>query len=289
LSGLAEGADMLVAQEALKLGIDLIAVLPYEKEKYLQSFSDEDNILEFEKLFKKAKERKVLEKTNEGAYVELAKYLAKHSNILLALWDGDRSEIKPGGTADVIKRKEEYEVENKLDINEDEIIVHIVTPRKPKEGEEKKELPKDAYTIKKIFMGRGNEKTHKNILKHIDNLNANLANKNIDKEKGYLDNLKNIFSNMADKFQEEFNNSSLKMLLAAFLAVLFVEIMHNFGPLGKVGYILEAIVGIFYFFIVTLMFLYYFLLKDKELKNHYAHSRGLSEALRIQKKLVLCR
>ena len=278
LCGLAEGADMLVAEVALELGVDLMAVLPYEKDKYLQSFEDTTQIERFNKLYSQAKYKKVLEKSNEGAYVELAKYLAKHSNILLALWDGNRDNIKPGGTADVVQRKEKgYEVENKLDINEEDIIIHIATPR------EKNPNIKNAYSINPIFIGRAQENDYKNILKHIDNLNANIQNIDMDSNKGFLDNLKDIFSKMADNFQKKYEVSSLLMLGAAFLAVLFVEIIHNFGALKKYGHAIEAFVGVFYFLVVAIMFIYYFFIKDKELKNHYAHSRGLSEALRIQK------
>ncbi len=277
LSGLAEGADMLTAEEALKLSIELIAILPYEKEEYLQSFDNKKEIDRFNKLYNQAKKVKILKKTKEGAYVELAKYLAKHSNILLALWDGNRSNIKPGGTADVIQRKEEYKVENLLDVNEEEIIIHILTPR-----ESNKNI-KNPYTIKPIFIGRGDENNYKNILKHIDNLNANLANRKIDNQKSFLDNLKDIFSNMAEKFQKKYERSSLIMLIVAFLALLSIEIIHNFGPIGEFGHTTKKIVGLFYFLVVAFMFAYYFILKDKELKNHYAHSRGLAEALRVQK------
>ena len=40
ISALAEGADMLVARVAKKLGVTLHVLLPYEKEDYLNSFID---------------------------------------------------------------------------------------------------------------------------------------------------------------------------------------------------------------------------------------------------------
>ena len=275
LCGLAEGADMLVAEVALELGVELMAVLPYEKDKYLQSFEDTTQIERFNKLYSKAKYVKVLEKTNEGAYVELAKYLAKHSNILLALWDGDRSNINPGGTADVVQRKEKgYEVENKLDINEEDIIIHIITPR------EKNPNIKDAYKIVKIFIGRTKEEDYKNILKHIDNLNSFLSKEADIKEGSIVTTLQKSFSNRANRFQKRYNFNSIFMLVLAFLVVLSMEIVHNFGRDYK---ILEHIfVGVYFGIILFMFAFYYAYLKNANLKNHFVHSRGLSEALRVQ-------
>jgi len=285
LSGLAEGADMLTAEEALKLGVELIAILPYEKKRYLQSFDDKNEIERFNKLLSQAKEVKVLEKTNEGAYVELAKYLAKHSNILLALWDGDRSNIKPGGTADVVQRKERgYEVENKLDINEEDKIVHIVTPR------ESNKYVKEPYTIKNIFIGRINQEDYNQILHHIDNLNKFLGKEDTQKileerkvsqDASLLSKLRAIFSHRANRFQKEYYTYSVRMLLFAFFAVVTMEIVHNFGAKNSVvefGFIM-----LYFILIIAIFGFYYLKLKDANLKNHFVHSRGLSEALRVQK------
>ena len=42
VSSLAEGADRLFAEEALKLGCELQAVLPYQRDEYEKDFSDPD-------------------------------------------------------------------------------------------------------------------------------------------------------------------------------------------------------------------------------------------------------
>ncbi len=54
ISGLAEGADRLVAEVALERGIALIACLPMEKTAYLADFADEESRREFDALLAKA-------------------------------------------------------------------------------------------------------------------------------------------------------------------------------------------------------------------------------------------
>ena len=119
LNAFAQGADMLCAEVAFNLGIEVYAVLPREKDKYIESFDDEDD---------KAKLYEYLDKTtrcfvapdiekNKGfikrtiniddssyEYRQLGIYMAEHSHILIALWDGKPPKAEYGcGTVEVIK------------------------------------------------------------------------------------------------------------------------------------------------------------------------------------------
>ncbi|HET9033475.1 MAG TPA: hypothetical protein VFN25_11280 [Dokdonella sp.] len=115
LSALAEGGDQLVAREALNAGARLVAPLPIEPDAYQRDFSDEVSRCEFSALCARASvlqlpllERNTAEGVAEpGAqrdaqYAEAGVYIASHSHILLAIWDGRCSDLL-GGTAQIVR------------------------------------------------------------------------------------------------------------------------------------------------------------------------------------------
>lgn len=119
LNGFAEGADMLCAEAAFELGIDVYALLPCPKERYIDSF---DNEVDKNKLYPYLertkrqiiapdveKNREWLKKNGDISddsyeYRQLGIYMAEHSHILIALWDGNPPKSQFGcGTVEVIK------------------------------------------------------------------------------------------------------------------------------------------------------------------------------------------
>lgn len=122
LSPLAEGADTLVAQTALELkekgSIRLIVPLPFEKEEYEKTFTEESNHKQiFEDLLDVADDFFVnplyeefinsegYHKNNQDKYYALlGNYIAKSCHILFALWNGIDNEAI-GGTAHVVKSR----------------------------------------------------------------------------------------------------------------------------------------------------------------------------------------
>ena len=114
LSGLAEGADQLVARVALSCGVQLGAVLPMPAPLY-RSTLDEPAREPFDALAAQASvvidlplgdaaEEQLAESADARAarYEALAVFLATHCHALIALWDGVPSE-KKGGTAQVVR------------------------------------------------------------------------------------------------------------------------------------------------------------------------------------------
>lgn len=116
-SGLAEGADRLVARQALELGCALHAVLPMARALYERDFTTPASREQFATLLAAAERvvelplangvtREAVE-TSERARTEqyrgLGHHLAEESDVLIALWNGHDNH-KPGGTADVVKR-----------------------------------------------------------------------------------------------------------------------------------------------------------------------------------------
>ena len=114
--GMAEGADLLVAETALGLGVPVEAVLPMPLEHYAADF-DEPTLAQLKELLRRPQVRRVeLSAEAAGAgtgphsreqrdrmYANLTDTLIRRSSLLLALWDGRGSRL-PGGTADTVLR-----------------------------------------------------------------------------------------------------------------------------------------------------------------------------------------
>lgn len=116
MSPLAEGADMLVAEIAVELSIDLIVPIPKSRKDYLQDFQHEESHQRFAALCAAAKDVFVLDNTIPDApegiteehwkrdypYAQLGAFLSAHCHILLAIWDGKKSRHL-GGTGQVVR------------------------------------------------------------------------------------------------------------------------------------------------------------------------------------------
>jgi hypothetical protein len=119
LSPLAEGADRLAARMALELGIGLVVPLPLPQALYEQDFDTAQSRAEFLGLLGRARARldlPLLAGATEAKvrtpghdrnreYAKVGAYIASHSQILFALWDGvtDRDQEKTGGTAQIVR------------------------------------------------------------------------------------------------------------------------------------------------------------------------------------------
>jgi len=112
--GMAEGADLLVAQTVLELGMRVNAILPMPLADYAADF-DGENFATLQALLKhpgvECDELAALPagaasraaESRASMYVNLAETLTRRTTLLLALWDGRASPL-PGGTADTILR-----------------------------------------------------------------------------------------------------------------------------------------------------------------------------------------
>lgn len=100
LSSLARGADQLFAEVVLESGGRLIAVIPFPG--YGSAFSPEDR-RSYEALVRRASDTVVLQRreTLDETYLAAGKYIADHSDILVAVWDGMPARGL-GGTGDIV-------------------------------------------------------------------------------------------------------------------------------------------------------------------------------------------
>jgi hypothetical protein len=150
LSPLAEGADRLVARVAMSLGARLIVPLPLPRALYEQDFESDTSRAEFRALIDAAESvfelPIVAGNTPQGIaepgeqrnrqYAEVGAYVAGHSQVFLALWDGVTYGVadKPGGTAEVVRFRLEgapgHDDAAVSSLPGRGTVHHVVTPRK---------------------------------------------------------------------------------------------------------------------------------------------------------------
>jgi hypothetical protein len=103
LSALADGADQLVTRRLLaRHAAQLIVLLPMPLDEYLEDIRSPER---FQTLLAQAAGTIPLPgaRTHDEAYAALARYLAAHCDLLVAVWDG-RPAQGPGGTSEIVAR-----------------------------------------------------------------------------------------------------------------------------------------------------------------------------------------
>jgi hypothetical protein len=114
LSSLAEGADRLVAEIALRRGHALVAPLPLPVREYEKDFGEAASRAQFHALLARAERHCVVDSPpgedatgkpgRDAAYRRAGALVAERCHLLLALWDGTDSG-KTGGTWDIVRLK----------------------------------------------------------------------------------------------------------------------------------------------------------------------------------------
>jgi len=166
VSALADGADQLVAEDALALGLPLLAILPMPRADYIATLADETGRQCFSTLWEKASLRLELpwaegERDANWQYEQVGLTINRASHILLALWDGNdlldgKAEgskswpEKRGGTAHILQLRLHGESDSRipgaspiistqvsrLDPPESGVTLWINTPRRSVPGNE---------------------------------------------------------------------------------------------------------------------------------------------------------
>jgi hypothetical protein len=177
MSSLAEGADQVVAEVALELGVSLLALLPMPRDSYIEDFETLPAREKFYALLARATEvlelpitpgntaRSIAEhgKNRTRQYAQLGVFLCAHCHILLALWDGKYSD-KLGGTGQVIRFHHDnvmpgyipQSTTTRLILADDEsdLVYHIVCSRDRPDGqpaEHVRDLPTSWFTTNETW------------------------------------------------------------------------------------------------------------------------------------------
>ncbi len=147
VSGLADGADRIVANQGIEAGYQLWAILPFEASRYRADFdgawrapswSRPGSDTDFDRISRAASETMVMdgEPGRFDAYDSLGRAVLSHSDLLIVIWDGEHGRGL-GGTANVLAaaRREEVPVVRIDPANPG--IAWLEDPRDPDQGVEK--------------------------------------------------------------------------------------------------------------------------------------------------------
>src|SRR5256885_14538301 len=109
LSPLADGADRIAAEVALRAGLRIVVPLPMAQAEYERDFTTTDSLHQFRRLLATAASAFEVSSDENTVradkYAAVGDYIARRSNVLILLWDG-KDNSKVGGTAWVKKRRE---------------------------------------------------------------------------------------------------------------------------------------------------------------------------------------
>lgn len=321
LSPLAEGADRLVARIGLEFKVKLIVPLPMPRAEYETDFKTPESKTKFAELINSAErcfelpfiEGNTLHRiqndpdTRNQQYAQVGTYIAGHSQILIALWDGVFKNVV-GSTSNIIRFKEgDPGLQNPSDRILDPIdsgpVFHIVTRRQsnlePHCGE--------VFSLHKRFPGRPvddkkADRAYRQILKRMDDFNKDavrLRTKKPDaviKSKQCLINLNSvpklssscrtilecyaISDALAIRFQKKRRRTMIGLFMLAGLAVIS---MTNYDSwisekgISFFNYLLPAYLGF-----LGIAFLWHFCARTSGYQNKHLEYRALAEGLRVQ-------
>ena len=286
LSSLAEGGDLLCADAGEELGIPLLAALPMPGEEYEKDFSEAAKE-KFRKHCARAEEVFIApytEKVPEGGadrdflFRQAGIYVASHSHILIALWDGGPGTEAACGTAEAVgfALYGDYSPSSGISLRTDKNaeVWHIFTPR----GEYTQE---EAGTVHVL----GDHEAMRRILADTDEFNrkadkvqtgtkSRLPEKNTD-DRG-LDRLEQI-SLIAGKLSSRYA-ALYKRILAALAAA---------GMLLAFAFLMyDEVQAIWMIFICGIMLIFAWVIarfaSRSDCHRRYIEYRALAECLRVQ-------
>lgn len=149
LTGLAEGADRLCAETALEMEVDIISVLPMPLSEYINDFADageRDRLIQLADASTEVFVSPALEPYDkkfgterDWLYRQAGLYIAKHSHVLLALWDGSDGDECGCGTASIAGAmfNGSFGEPGSAQLHpDDRTVIQIMTPRAKSGGAE---------------------------------------------------------------------------------------------------------------------------------------------------------
>lgn len=101
LSSLANGADQMFAEAALRHGIPIEVILPFAS--FIDDFTEGSERDSYERLLSSAASTTRLpwEDRSSGAYLAGGLWVVDHCDLLIAIWNGEKA-VGVGGTGDVV-------------------------------------------------------------------------------------------------------------------------------------------------------------------------------------------
>ncbi|MCZ6855224.1 MAG: hypothetical protein O7G86_15040 [Gammaproteobacteria bacterium] len=315
MTPLAEGADRLVADVAKELGFPIIVLLPMERRLYQADFQGE-SLAEFQDMMELGEtvELPLVGENTEadiqkGAvrdlqYAQLGAYLAAHSHILLALWDGKLS-TATGGTGlvvqfhqhDIMEVIAEGQRRSPIDFAEDEsdLVYHIVCSRREDGGPLDPLVPGEAQWLTRddlhprtdeipvryhVVFQRMSE-FNEDLRRPIDVTNYDpLIDESADTDKGGASDIAKLYqsaNSLAERYQRLVMASLKSTYTLIFLAGLSFIVYADLPDVQFVEYMIYP-----YLTFIALVLLIFSLDRRGGWHRKHLDYRSLAEALRVQ-------
>jgi hypothetical protein len=288
LSGLAAGADILAAEEALDRGITVLGCLPMPQAEYEKDFTPAE-LLRFRSVLARCWDVIVVgsSEKREHNYVDVADFIAYYCHVLVAFWDGLQAR-GPGGTAEVVELRKsglpsivgEALVAYVPDTGP---VFQIVTPRKDRPK------PRDCFSIHATYPPRPGwnttnvkqatgEEAFDRAIAHLERFNRDLASESVPAGQNQLASLRDRTDAAANSLQRKTTLSLQSVYAVTALAGATQLVLPTDGSfhipswagiVAKVGFLAIA------FIVVAIA-------KRSDFENRYQDYRAIAEALRVQ-------
>lgn len=315
MTSLAEGADRIAAHIAIELGVKFIVPLPMKPEIYATDFYHEESKHAFQELLQRSSRWFTLplvegvsdESIREPGYdrnlqyAQVGAYLARYSQILIAVWDGIPIE-RLGGTSMVVNYKLQGIPElfgppqSPLDPVETGPVYHIIARRKNSD-----EVVGELLAVKKYFpRGHHSEaKVKESFEKIYDRIDS--FNEDITRYEKYLQSKKKQSAEYLFPGEHEYSltdalrttrdyYTSADALASYFQRFTYRTFIGIFSCVFAAAFFFDIYAHVFdntivlsaYLSSLLLAFLWYRTAKRKQYQTKYLDYRSLAEGLRVQ-------
>ena len=281
VTSLAEGADQLIAEVAIKVeGVFLGVLIPMSIEKYLETFSSDSAREEFNKFCAKAifvrdTSIDMVYEDNSDAFRSNTRELSNNADLLIALWDGIASN-QVGGTSDTLyyKLKKIHRPKNLTDValNQKEFGSAIVIPVS-RTGDQTRLVKKVPYSLKPVSLEETSIDEASDLLAVSKHNWNKLKFESQSPSLTYSEILTKNALSLAEKMRKKFIVALLVILTSSFLTIVAIEIQsRSTSKIISVATILVALSAFIIYQIVTKL----------EIKDKYHQFQAVAEAGEIQ-------
>jgi len=290
LSGLAAGADMVAAEEAIQLDVAVMGCLPMPQTEYEKDFTPHERD-RFRRVLPRCWDITVVgtSERREQNYMDVATFIAYYCHLLVAFWDGLGAR-GPGGTAEVVELRRggvpivlgEALVAYMPDTGP---VFQIVTPRKGKA------LPPDCFSIHELYPKRDLPETRsrardesagqsefENALAHLQRFNHDLDAQHAPAGPRTLADFRDRTDAVANGLQRRTLRSVQSVYIATALAGAVQLIFPTDGSFNIPTW--EGITIRIAFLAIAIVMLV--IAKRSDYENRYQDYRAIAEALRVQ-------
>jgi len=326
LSALAEGADRLVAEVALQAGIgaSLMAPLPMPREIYARDFDTLTSRAEFDRLLASADQSLEMAtppgvgaaqlqnepRARQDQYLAVGEFIARHCQVLIALWDGKPGQR--GGTGEVVRLKlTGFHHDTPPAIDATPLVptgpvFHITVPRERDGAREVAVTAAWAYPERDNYEPEGRNFYHYRIFKPLDDYNREALARAAEEKPAMdraaadllpeganpapsriapgFDTMRRHYATadaLANRDGASTNRTLYRLTIVAFMAALSFDLAIHI--LGAENLAVPGTLCLFGLPVLTgIAMLIYRRARRADYQNRYQDYRGLAEGLRVQ-------